>query len=423
MVLPEARKSSDGKAFEAWWKEHCGAEFVDADGQHDFYGLQRLFLRSTVIAGDCLARARFRRLEDGLPIPLQVQLLEPDHFDESQLQSRSGGKMVGGIHFDKIGRRVGYQLYREHPGDSFGISLAGVGIGQSVFVPAEYVAHGFLQERPGQVRGASWLAACLIRLYNLDGYEDSELLRQRIAACFAAFIQDADGEPDGTEEEPFELIEPGAVTKLPPGCQITFGQPPKVDGYAAFVVQQLRAVAMSMGLTYELLSGDYSKTNFSSGRMSHLSTERTIEVWRKDLIEIQLCRPFLRWALDAAMISGRQMKEVPVMWVPPRREVIDPTKEIPALILAIKAGLITWQAAVRQLGYDPDAQLESIKEIQNKMAEAGVVLETAPGSSGESAKRKKRFRKELERMIADAGDDGLSGILAGLAEKLDKLAA
>jgi capsid protein len=170
---------------------------------------------------------------------------------------------------------------------------------------------------------------------------------------------------------------------------------------------------MSLGVTYELLSGDYSGTNFSSGRMGHLSTERTIEVWRKDLIEIQFCRPFLRWALDAASIVGRQVNEVPVMWVPPRRAIIDPTKEIPALVLAIKAGLITWQAAVQQLGYDPAAQLESIKEIQTKMKEAGVELDVAPGQ-GEASKKK--ARKALMRMLAES-DEFETSSLRELAQK------
>src|SRR6056297_4355921 len=54
---------------------------ADADGQLDFYGLQTLICREMVEAGEVLLRRRLRRASDGLPVPLQLQVLEADLLD------------------------------------------------------------------------------------------------------------------------------------------------------------------------------------------------------------------------------------------------------------------------------------------------------------------------------------------------------
>ena len=49
---------------------------ADADGLTDFYGLQAMVAREMFVAGECFVRLRPRRAEDGLPVPLQLQVLE-----------------------------------------------------------------------------------------------------------------------------------------------------------------------------------------------------------------------------------------------------------------------------------------------------------------------------------------------------------
>ena len=394
-IAADSRETPDGKAFSEWWAEWAGTTACDANGQHDLAGLQRLWLRTIAQSGECLIRARLRRSSDGLPIPLQLQVLEPDHIDSTTTANAGDDRFVAGVKFNKIGKRLGYQLYKEHPGEASSVSL------ESVFVPAESVAHGYLQERPGQVRGVTWLAAAIIRMRNLDGYEDAELMRQKIASCFAGYITDPDGEigsgPGSEEVAPFDLVEPGTVTTLPPGVSIEFSKPPEVTGYGAFVSQQLRAVAMSLGITYQMLAGDYSDVNFSSGRMGHLEAQRTIGVWQRDVIQNQFCKPVLRWAFQAAMIAGRQNRPIPVHWIPPRREMIDPAKEIPALVLAIESGLMTWPAAVQSMGYDPEEQLATIAATQEKMKALGIDLgKGSPGSSDRAGRAVEAIKEEEE---------------------------
>lgn len=83
-ILPRARSGDTGvneQADRLWTRF---AEGCDADGLTDFSGLQALIVRAMVESGECLLRFRERRIADGLAVPLQLQLLEPDHLDTSK---------------------------------------------------------------------------------------------------------------------------------------------------------------------------------------------------------------------------------------------------------------------------------------------------------------------------------------------------
>lgn len=66
------------------WKRRGETTQCDAAGRLTFFGLQRLAMRTVVESGEVLIRRRRRRPEDGLAIPLQLQVLEPDYIDTSK---------------------------------------------------------------------------------------------------------------------------------------------------------------------------------------------------------------------------------------------------------------------------------------------------------------------------------------------------
>jgi capsid protein len=84
----EADTVKNQKALDAW-KAWAGTTACDADGRHDFYGLQKLVMRAIVESGEVLVRRRFRLPEDGLPIPMQLQILEADYIDTSRTGIRT----------------------------------------------------------------------------------------------------------------------------------------------------------------------------------------------------------------------------------------------------------------------------------------------------------------------------------------------
>ena len=104
-IMPRAASGDDkldGKADALFtrWTADC-----DADGQLDFYGLQTLICREMVEAGEVLVRRRLRRASDGLPVPLQLQVLEADFLDATKSGALGAGRLVQGIEFDPVGKR------------------------------------------------------------------------------------------------------------------------------------------------------------------------------------------------------------------------------------------------------------------------------------------------------------------------------
>ncbi|MGE3624383.1 MAG: phage portal protein, partial [Bdellovibrionales bacterium] len=179
LIAETALKDEVQRVWLAWTDE------ADADGLTDFYGLQALAARAMFEAGECFVRFRPRRSEDGLIVPLQLQLLEAEHlpFDKNETDG-NGNQIRCGIEFDKIGRRVAYHFYRKHPGDNTDQS----GKGEIVRVPASEILHLYRPQRPGQIRGVPWISPALVKLYLLDQYDDAELDRKKVAALFAVFI-------------------------------------------------------------------------------------------------------------------------------------------------------------------------------------------------------------------------------------------
>jgi capsid protein len=57
---------------------------------------------------------------------------------------------------------------------------------------------------------------------------------------------------------------------------------------------------------------------------------------------------------------------------------LEPDTEARADQRMIRNGLMTWAQAVRELGYDPRAQLAEIQEYNKLLDAAGIILDTDP---------------------------------------------
>ena len=262
------------------WMQWANTTDCDADGRHDLNGLLRLALRCVAESGEVMIRKRMRRNGDGLAVPMQLQVMEPDYIDDNLYDYRNaiarnatagGGKIIQGIEFDAIGKRVAYWLYPDHPGAVYGpVQIS------SRRVPADGILHAFDTLRPGQVRGMSWFAPLLLRFRDFDDYEDATLMKQKIAACLSVITSDVngDGAPLGTgaESEVIDSLEPGMILNLPPGRSVDVVDPPTNTDYDSFAASQLRAIASGLGLTFEDLTRNYQRLPFSAARMSRLST-------------------------------------------------------------------------------------------------------------------------------------------------------
>jgi lambda family phage portal protein len=361
------------KRVKKYWKDWAETKACDYDGQHNFYGLQAIALRAVIESGEVLIR---KRRVTGQEIPIKLQVVEGDlldHTKDIEYFAEGNGWIIQGVEFDKYGKRVAYWMYDRHPDDALEIN--------SRRIPAEDILHIYHKKRPGQVRGVPFGTSSMMRLKDFDDYEDAELVRQKIAACFSVFIEDAN--PDAAlstssdaSGEMRERVEPGIIEHLPPGKTVTFAQPPTTQGYEAYSRKILQGISAGYGISYEALTNDLTGVNFSSGRMGWLEFQRNITDWQENMLVPMMCNDVWSWFMESLQIIGAVSKPMQATWTPPRREMIDPLKETKGMTSAIRAGLISWQESVRQMGYDPELTLEELAADAKKFTEFGLVLDS-----------------------------------------------
>ncbi len=370
---------------------------ADADGLTDFYGLQAMIAREMFVAGECFVRIRPRRAEDGLLVPMQLQLLQSEMLPFEKTETAANGNRIRcGIEFDLIGRRVAYHFRRRHPGDSTdrGGPFMGTVIPDTTRVPAEDVLHIYRPIDAGQIRGLPHVAPAMVRLFLLDQYDDAELDRKKTAAMFAGFItknapeEALMGEVEDTGEGiGIASLEPGTLQVLLPGEDIKFSSPADVGGgYEAFQYRTLLAISASLGLPYHLVTGDVRQANYSSLRAELVEFRRRIGQLQHGVMAHQFCRSvWTRW-LEAAALSGAldlpdMAKAKPVHWIPPRWDWVDPLKDIQAQLLGIEAGLVSRRKAVEATGYDIEEIDRENAADAERAAALGLHYSTSPGET------------------------------------------
>jgi lambda family phage portal protein len=385
---------------QALWRDWV--EEADAAGQTDFYGLQALACRAMLEGGECLIRLRPRRPEDGLSVPLQLQLLEPEHLPINLNTDLPSGNVVrSGIEFDNLGRRVAYHLYRSHPEDGPYLSpiapMSGQGGMDTVRIDAKEVIHLFRVLRPGQIRGEPWLSRALVKLNELDQYDDAELVRKKTAAMFAGFVTRANPEDNLMGEGAADAdgialagLEPGTLQILEPGEDIKFSDPADVGGsYSEFLRTQFRAVAAAIGITYEQLTGDLTGVNYSSIRAGMLEFRRRCEMVQHGVLVHQMCRPVWAAWMKQAVLAGaldapgfarggpaRRRQYLSVKWIPQGWQWVDPEKEFKAMLLAIRAGLMSRSEAISAFGYDAEDVDREIAADNQRADDLGLIFDS-----------------------------------------------
>lgn len=385
LITDAALRDQVQKLWLAWTDE------ADADGLTDFYGLQAMVAREMFVAGECFVRLRPRRSEDGLLVPLQLQLLQSEMlpFEKTEMDP-NGNRIRCGIEFDLIGRRVAYHFRRRHPGDSTDQRVA---VPETVRVPAEEVLHIYRPIDAGQIRGLPHVAPAMVRLFLLDQYDDAELDRKKTAAMFAGFITKTAPEDPMMGEGAADLdgaaiasLEPGTMQVLLPGEDVKFSSPADVGGgYEAFQYRTLLAVSASLGLPYHLVTGDVRQANYSSLRAELVEFRRRIGQLQHGVMAHQLCRPIWRRWLETAVLSGAlgadPVTARPVQWIPPRWDWVDPLKDIQAQVLAMEAGLTSRRKVVEATGYDIEEVDRENAADATRASDLGLTYRASPGET------------------------------------------
>jgi lambda family phage portal protein len=380
------------------FSEWCNSLYADISHQMNFYGLQGLAMRTIVESGSVLIRRQRVKSSQMFKVPFKLQVLEPDFIDTARDELLSNNSMIKkGIEYDAFGKPVAYYLFEQHPGSAMSK------IGQqykTVRVPAEDIIHCFDVLRAGQTDGVPWGHPVLLRLQDYEDYEDAQLLRQKIAACFTGFIYDTEApinetRTEGTDTKPMsDRFEPGAWEVLPPGKRIELATPPGVGAdFEPYTTRVLQGIAAGIGCTYEQLTQDYSRVNFSSARMSFQQFFADVDNWRWNMFIPHVCSRVWSWWLEGydLAVGLKPRQDQTIRWTPPRKFMVDPSKEVNSMKDLVRSGFQSLSETVRQLGEDPDEHFNEMAADNKLLDKLNLKLDSDPRSMTNTGQSQSAF--------------------------------
>ncbi|WP_316181397.1 phage portal protein [Bradyrhizobium sp. SZCCHNRI1009] len=417
-IMPKpntGNKALDRRVKAAWrkWSKQC-----DREGQLNFDGLLALAAGCIVESGEVLARL-VPVPRESVPrgvVPLEIQLLEPDHLDASRdrilMAERPQANAVDiegvvvdqGIEYDVHGKRRAFWIFPVHPG-ARGLVMPSA----SVRVPASEMLHAYRKERIGQGRGVPWLAPVMLTGRDVADLQEAIVVKSRIEACLAAFVKTTSSartlaqatqqtSANGNQRR-IENFAPGMVAYLEQGEEVQAVSPSSSMQFDSVLRTTFQALAAGAGLTYDQLTGDLTRANFSSLKAGKIEFRRVIEQFQYLTLVAMLLDPLWEAWVGLAQDTGilpRREGGYPVEWIMPANEPIDPMKEMQADILAVRSGRMTWAQFVLAWGVDPDTQLDEIEAWFKEIDKRKIVLDTDPRQALASTKGGARPESETE---------------------------
>ena len=364
---------------------HCG-------GKLSWYDIQRLCVTSMLESGEVFIRL-VKQSFGNSKVPLGLEIIESDLLDDDyNAIANNGNEIRMGVEIDKWGRPVAYHFFDYHPGD-YQFSYANKAVKKRIRIPADDIIHLYLIERPGQTRGVSAFATAIMRLRNLSGYEEAEIVAARASSSMMAFVKTPDQElfEDGTFDQESVLdFSPGSIRRLAPGEEMQFFTPNRPDdAFTPFVQQMLRAVAAGIGCSYTQVSSDFSQSNYSSSRLELLETRTHYKVLQQFVIESLCEEVYERW-LEMAVMAGvlnlpnfdsNPGRYMAAKWMAPAAQFVDPQKEASAYKDLIRSGIMTLSQVIALHGGDFEEQM---RQRQHELAladELNITLDTDPSQT------------------------------------------
>lgn len=392
--------------FRAW--AYGVNSWIDASRQLRFPQMLGQAYRSYLTTGDIVATAEWipeRRRRGGSATA--IKLVEPDRLS-NPFDRLDSDRLRGGIEYDRHGAPLAYHIRRSHPLDlHFGArNFDWRRVPRETHWGRRQVIHIFDQERPDQPRGVTQFASVLSKFKMLEKYERVTLQAAILNAMYAATIEspvrtEELAEVMGGMDSSFENYLAQALdfhtganvrfdgTKIPhlfPGEKLNFQslQHPSLN-FAEFEKAVLRHLAAGLGESYELLSRDYSETNYAGARAG------LQEAWKFFMNRRQLVGGSFATEIYALWLEEKMSRgdiETPAKapnfwaakdawcgcrWIGPGKGAIDPLKEEKADVVALQAGGKSWEDYCHERGKDPDEQLDALVHWQERFKAKGVL--------------------------------------------------
>lgn len=335
------------------------AEYCDIAATTNFYGHQDIALRGSLENGDIFYLLP-QKQRTGVPYRTRLKAIEADRVCNSDNKADTN-KLAAGIEIDADGAPVKYHIARTHPGalrkratewdvvEAFGARSG-----------RRNVLHLFEQRRPGQRRGAPYLAPVIESLKQLGRYTEAELMAAVVSGLFTVFIKQEDGaEPfentntgaDSADNPHYEMGT-GAIVQMGTGESIETANPGRPNAaFDPFVQAILRQIGSALEIPYELLVKHFT-ASYSASRAAFMEAWKFFKK-RRAWLATYFCDPVYEAVITEGVISGALyapgfLKDPRVRaaylgaaWVGPGKGQIQEETEVKAAALRVKEGFST----------------------------------------------------------------------------------
>lgn len=381
-LTPKTKDENIDEMLKSAWKRWCKKQNCDVTGTQSFNQIMRMCVQRKKVDGGIFILKRYTN--QGF-IPFQLQTIEVDELDISQIQPKNkGNKVVGGIEYNKWNRPVGYWL-RQY-------DIEGSQILTPTYVEAKDVIFYFTKRRPSQIREMSDLSQTITRIRDVNEFMTAVSVKERIAACLAVFITKTDpsGSPgragrisaDGKPVYEGKTIVPGMIRELAPGDKIeTVNPSSQATDAAQYTKLMQHMISAGQGLSYEATSRDMSETNYSSARQGMIEDGLTYAD-EKELILEAMDEIYETFVISCALAGIIEVKDfwenkekyLAHKWTEAPKKWIDPAKEATANKIAISTGQKTFQEISSENGRDWKEQMDDILEVLEYAEDRGLNL-------------------------------------------------
>lgn len=357
-IIPQPKtgiKKTDDAISKRWlyFVKNC-----NIDQSSKFYQDQKMVLENRMVDGEIFIYKMKTR--DGL----KLQYLEADALDTS--------KGNNGITYNENGAASSYHF--RHGFESRTIS-------------ADKIINYFKKVRPTQKRGISEYKQAIIDIKNFSAFQSATIQAARARANIAYAVE-SDRDPDafGKTRDTSNYID-GDIVDVN-GLMVYYlrsGEDLKAldssnggANYKEFVKSCVRLMAVARKISYELAFRDYSEVNFSSARASLIQDNKGFDDDREHIIDNFLEDIYETWLeleIDLGNIKGisrnaylkNEDKYKKHTWSFPKREWVDPVKDLAAIKLEVSMNLTTISDACTARGGDYQDNLMTLaKEIEMK---------------------------------------------------------
>jgi len=259
---------------------------------------------------------------------LKTQMIEADALDS--------GRNGGAIEVDSVGKPIKYHF---------------IDINNKKFsIKAKYIINYFNPERPTQQRGISEYKQAIIDIKNFSAFQTASIQGARARANIAYSVTTTgSSDPFGANlKDKIQEINGVSVLYMKKGEKVEKLDPDSVQtDYSAFSENTIRLIATARKISYELAFRDYSKVNFASSRASLLQDFKRFDAEQQHFVDVVLNRIYKVW-LETEIYSGRikapnyeadKSKYLRPKWIMPKRDLVDPLKEITAIEKKINMGI------------------------------------------------------------------------------------